>query len=112
MRWRTKPWWCAILPGVRGSGSKASNGFRSEGGSESGPVIPHNSRKRRGLMTVDHRRLGRPMLLAGSLGIVTLLTGGFLGLGGGKSGIDPKAVADMLHAVMQADRTVYTRVVV
>jgi hypothetical protein len=63
-------------------------------------------------MTVDHRRLGRPMLLAGSLGMVVLLTGGFLGLGGGKSGIDPKAVADMLHAVMQADRTVYTRVVV
>ena len=63
-------------------------------------------------MTVDHRRLGRPMLLGGSLGIVVLLTGGFLGLGGGKSGIDPKAVADMLHAVMQADRTVYTRVVV
>ncbi len=29
-----------------------------------------------------------------------------------KKGIDPKDVADMLHAVMSADRTVYTRMVV
>ncbi|MEL6189485.1 MAG: DUF3365 domain-containing protein, partial [Myxococcota bacterium] len=29
-----------------------------------------------------------------------------------KSGIDPKTMADALHAVMESDRTVYTRNVV
>jgi hypothetical protein len=37
---------------------------------------------------------------------------GFLGFGGSKSGLPLKDAADMLHAVMEADRTVYTRVVI
>jgi hypothetical protein len=38
--------------------------------------------------------------------------GGALVLLAGARGIEPKDVADMLHAVMSSDRTVYTRVVV
>lgn len=49
-------------------------------------------------------RLTRPLVLACAGGAVVLLTGA--------KGIEPKDVADMLHAVMSADRTVYTRVVV
>ena len=38
---------------------------------------------------------------------------GFLGFGEKKSGgLDPKDVADMLHAVMEADRSVYAKMVV
>jgi hypothetical protein len=54
----------------------------------------------------------RALLLAGACGTSFLLMG-FLGFGGKTSGgIDPKDVADMLHAVMEADRSVYTKVVV
>jgi len=37
---------------------------------------------------------------------------GFLGFGEKESGLKPRDVADMLHSVMEADRTVYTRKVV
>lgn len=43
-------------------------------------------------------------------GLATVL---FTGCGGSKStGIEPKAMADALHSVMEADRTVYTRLIV
>lgn len=45
------------------------------------------------------------------LGITSILTG----CGGGEtktSGIEPKAMADALHSVMEADRTVYTKLIV
>jgi hypothetical protein len=54
----------------------------------------------------------RAMLLAGACGASFLLMG-FLGFGEKASGgLDPKDVADMLHAVMEADRSVYTKVIV
>jgi hypothetical protein len=56
--------------------------------------------------------LKRTLLLAGACG-ASLVLMGFLGFGEKKSGgLDPKDVADMLHAVMEADRSVYTKVVV
>jgi Protein of unknown function (DUF3365) len=42
---------------------------------------------------------------------IAFATMGFLGMGE-KSGLEPKDVADMLHTVMSADRTVYTKMVV
>jgi hypothetical protein len=53
----------------------------------------------------------RIVILVGVCATSTLLMG-FLGLGGGKGGLPLKDAADMLHAVMEADRTVYTRVVI
>lgn len=53
----------------------------------------------------------RISLLVG-LGVASTLLMGFFGFGESKSGLPLKDAADMLHAVMEADRTVYTRVVV
>jgi len=53
----------------------------------------------------------RIAILVGLCATSTLLMG-FLGFGGSKSGLPLKDAADMLHAVMEADRTVYTRVVI
>ena len=50
------------------------------------------------------KRLNRPLALACAGAAIVLLTGA--------KGLDPRDVADMLHAVMSSDRTVYTRVVV
>lgn len=55
-------------------------------------------------MPSSQRRL-KPWMLA-------LMGGGMVLMLGGAKGIEPKDVADMLHAVMSSDRTVYTRVVV
>ncbi|KAB2911419.1 MAG: DUF3365 domain-containing protein [Hyphomicrobiaceae bacterium] len=46
----------------------------------------------------------KPLTLACAAGAMVLLTGA--------KGLEPKDVADMLHAVMSADRTVYTKQVV
>lgn len=45
---------------------------------------------------------------------VTLLSAGLAGCGGESSpaGVSPKLMADSLHAVMESDRTVYTRLIV
>lgn len=50
----------------------------------------------------------------GGLAAVILVSIPLMGFWGSKEkgGIDPKAVADMLHTVLEADRTVYTRNVV
>jgi hypothetical protein len=44
------------------------------------------------------------LVLASAAGAMVLLTGA--------KGLEPRDVADMLHAVMSSDRTVYTRIVV
>jgi hypothetical protein len=63
-------------------------------------------------MTSQFDGLKRTLLLASACG-VSLALMGFLGFGEKKSsGLDPEDVADMLHAVMEADRSVYTKVVV
>lgn len=63
-------------------------------------------------MADQYDRLKRVFLLSGTIGISFLLMG-FLGFGEDKSdGLAPQDVADMLHTVMEADRTVYTRQVV
>jgi hypothetical protein len=64
-------------------------------------------------MAVRNDLLKRTLLLAGACG-ASLLLMGFLGFGEKKKdgGVDPKDVADMLHAVMDADRAVYTKMVV
>jgi len=63
-------------------------------------------------MAYRFHALKRTFLLAGACGASFLLMG-FLGFGEKKSGgLDPKDVADMLHAVMEADRSVYTKMVV
>lgn len=63
-------------------------------------------------MTQRHDQLKRALLLSGVIGVSFLLMG-FLGFGENKSGgLAPKDVADMLHTVMEADRTVYTKQVV
>jgi len=54
------------------------------------------------------RRIAVPV----GLGAAAILLMGFFGFGASKSGLPLKDAADMLHAVMEADRTVYTRVVV
>jgi hypothetical protein len=55
-------------------------------------------------MTTLSKRLTRPLVLASAGAAMVLLTGA--------KGIEPRDVADMLHAVMSSDRTVYTRIVV
>jgi hypothetical protein len=50
------------------------------------------------------QRLSKPLVLAFAGGAIVLL--------GGARGIEHRDVADMLHAVMSSDRTVYTRIVV
>lgn len=55
-------------------------------------------------MAVHSKRLKIPLALAGAAGALLLLAGA--------RGLEPKDVADMLHSVMSADRTVYTRQVV
>jgi Protein of unknown function (DUF3365) len=50
------------------------------------------------------KRLARPLVLACAGAAMVLLTGA--------KGLEPRDVADMLHAVMSSDRTVYTRLVV
>ncbi len=50
------------------------------------------------------RRLNKPVALACTAGAAVFLIGA--------KGLEPKDVADMLHAVMSADRTIYTRQVV
>ena len=63
-------------------------------------------------MAFQFHGLRRTVLLAGACGASILLMG-FFGLGEKKNGgLDPKDVADMLHAVMEADRSVYTKMVV
>jgi hypothetical protein len=63
-------------------------------------------------MTSQSGGLKRTVLLAGAFG-ASLVLMGFLGFGEQKSGgLDPEDVADMLHAVMEADRSVYTKAVV
>jgi hypothetical protein len=63
-------------------------------------------------MAYQFHGLKRIFSLAGACGASFLLMG-FLGFGEKKSdGLDPKDVADMLHAVMEADRSVYTKAVV
>jgi len=55
---------------------------------------------------------GRRIAVLVGLGAASTLLMGFLGFGKSTSGIPLKDAVDMLHAVMEADRTVYTRVVV
>lgn len=63
-------------------------------------------------MTYRQNQLKRAFLFAGAISISFVLMG-FLGFGEDeKNGINPKDVADMLHTVMDADRTVYTKQVV
>jgi hypothetical protein len=50
------------------------------------------------------KRFTRPLVLACAGAAMVLLTGA--------RGLEPRDVADMLHAVMSSDRTVYTRLVV
>jgi hypothetical protein len=50
------------------------------------------------------QRLKQPLVLAGAGAALVLL--------GGAKGLEPRDVADMLHAVMSSDRTVYTQKVV
>lgn len=48
-----------------------------------------------------------------SLAMLTFATAGLISCGGSdSSGISPQAMADALHSVMEADRTVYTRLIV
>lgn len=61
-------------------------------------------------MTTNDRLL-KPALTAGAL-LSSFMLMGFLGFGDDKSGIAPRDAADMLHSVMEADRTVYTKKVV
>lgn len=62
-------------------------------------------------MTSRSHSVRRISVLAG-LGAASTLLMGFLGFGESKGGLPFKDAADMLHAVMEADRRVYTRVVV
>jgi hypothetical protein len=50
------------------------------------------------------KRFTRPLVLACAGAAMVLLTGA--------RGLEPRDVADMLHAVMSSDRTIYTRLVV
>lgn len=56
-------------------------------------------------MTTTTRRAGAVMGIAAASAL-------FVGAAGAATGIKPQDVTDMLHAVMESDRTVYTRMVV
>lgn len=59
---------------------------------------------------MNHRsQTSRPILIASAL--CTALLAGCIGESK-TSGIEPKVMADALHAVMESDRTVYTRLIV
>lgn len=52
------------------------------------------------------------ILVAASAGLLASCGGGESGGASAEGGLEPKAVADMLHAVMAADRTNYTKTIV
>ncbi len=62
-------------------------------------------------MTTHLTKLVAVTALAGSMVVATGATTKLYGAGEGKS-VDVQTVADMLHAVMESDRTVYTKRVV
>lgn len=62
-------------------------------------------------MATHLTKLAAVTALAGSMVMATGLTAQLYGAGEGKS-VDVQTVADMLHAVMESDRTVYTQRVV
>ena len=66
------------------------------------------------MKTIRHSGLFRSFALAGALWVSAQLAGcgKTEATPAGPAGVPPRKVADMLHAVMEADRTVYTKEVV